>query len=145
MTRSPRWVFDTNIVVAGLLWQGPPRRLLDQAIDATILLYSSPTLIDELTHTLGYPKFSARIQHAGTDIDTLVGRYTALASLVLPRATPRVVERDPDDDHVIACALAAKAQLIVSGDKDLLVLDSYRNIAIVTPAQAIACIEATAK
>jgi putative PIN family toxin of toxin-antitoxin system len=57
-----RLVLDTNIVVAALLWAGPPRRLLDRAIDdETIALYSTPTLIGELTHTLQYPKFTQRI------------------------------------------------------------------------------------
>ena len=56
-----RLVLDTNIGVAALLWEGPPRRLLDRAIDdETIALYSTPTLIDELTQTLRYPKFAQR-------------------------------------------------------------------------------------
>ena len=50
-----RLVLDTNVVIAGLLWHGTPRRLLDRAIDdEAIELYSSPALIDELGNTLGY-------------------------------------------------------------------------------------------
>lgn len=140
-----RWVLDTNVVVAGLLWQGIPRLLLDQAIDGHLRLFTSPTLIDELARTLAYPKFAARIRRFDTRVEALVAHYTALTTAITPATTPQVVARDPDDDHVIACAVAAHADLIVSGDKDLLDLGRYRGIAIVAPAQAIARIEAGAE
>lgn len=54
-----RLLLDTNVVIAGLLWNGHPRHLLDLAIDGGVALISSPALIDELAHTLSYPKFYA--------------------------------------------------------------------------------------
>jgi predicted nucleic acid-binding protein len=48
------------------------------------------------------------------------------------------VSRDPDDDAVLACAVSARADLIVSGDKDLRVLGSYRGILILSAAEALA-------
>ena len=51
------------------------------------------------------------------------------------------IARDPDDDHVLAASLAARADLIVSGDQDLLVLGSYRDIPIITAAEAMRRIE----
>lgn len=51
-----RLVLDTNVVVAGLLWNGHPRHLLDLAIEGSMTLGSSPALIDELAHTLNYQK-----------------------------------------------------------------------------------------
>jgi predicted nucleic acid-binding protein len=65
-------------------------------------------------------------------------RYGALATLVTPSEVPRVIEQDADDDQVLACALAANANLIVSGDKHLRSLGgAYQGIRIVTPAEAI--------
>lgn len=62
-----RLVLDTNVVVAGLLWLGPPRRLIDQAIERRFELCSSTVLIDELTRTLGYPKFAQRMARHETN------------------------------------------------------------------------------
>lgn len=57
-----RLVLDTNVVVAGLLWSGPPRQLLELAIDDAVELHSSPALLDELARTLGRAKFVRRIE-----------------------------------------------------------------------------------
>ena len=63
----------------------------------------------------------------------LVAQYTALVSLVAPAGVPRIVANDADDDHVIAAAVAARAELIVTGDrKHLLPIGSHQGIAIVT-------------
>ena len=111
-----RLVLDTNIVVAGFLWNGPPRRLIELAIGGgqAVELYSSPVLLDELAHTLGYSKFAGRLESFGTSIAALVAQYTALVTLVAPASMPRGVINDADDDHVIAAAVAARAELIVA-------------------------------
>lgn len=57
-TQPLRLVLDTNVVVAGLLWSGPPRRLLEAAVQGEIELFSSAVLLDELAHTLGYATFT---------------------------------------------------------------------------------------
>ena len=141
-----RLVLDTNVVVAGLLWNGPPRRLLEAAIAGDVELFSSPVLLDELAHALGYPKFAARIEAVGTSIAALVAQYTALVSLVAPVSVKRVVINDADDDHVIAAAVAARAELIVTGDrKHLLPIGSHQGIAIVTAREVLDRLEARLK
>jgi predicted nucleic acid-binding protein len=60
-----------------------------------------------------------------------------LAEVVDPPPLARPVCRDPDDDAVLALALAAKVDCIVSGDDDLLALQAFERIAIITPAQAL--------
>lgn len=141
-----RLVLDTNIVVAGLLWSGPPQRLLEAAIAGEVELYSSAVLLDELAHTLGYPKFAGRIASFGTSMAALVVQYTALVSLVAPASVPRVVVNDADDDHVIAAAVAARAELIVTGDrKHLLLIGSHQRIAIVTAREVVDRLDARLK
>jgi len=137
-----RLLLDTNVVVAGLLWSGHSRTLMSSATDETVSLCSSPTLIDELHHTLTYPKFAKRVALFNTTPANLVTPYSALATLIEPDQVPRVITSDPDDDHVSACAASARAHLIVTGDQHLHNRGGqYQGIRIVTLAEATAVIE----
>lgn len=142
--RSLRLLLDTNVVVAGLLWAGAPRRLIESAIEGErVELFSSPMLVAELANTLSYPKFAARIGAFGTSVETLVAQYSALVSLVTPATIVRVVANDVDDDHVIAAAVSAQAEFIVTGDRaHLLPIGLHRGIAIVTAREAVDFLEA---
>jgi len=131
-----RVILDTNAVVAGLLWGGNARKLFEYAFSGKFILYSSPTLINELLNTLRYKKLSQRVTSFATTPEVLTKEYEKLVSVIHPPGIPRTVMTDPDDDHVIACALAAKADLIVTGDKDLLALHPFRDIQILNPADA---------
>lgn len=71
-------------------------------------------------------------------VDQLVERYALLTAVVHPAVISPVILDDPDDDQVLACALAAKAAIIVSGDRHLLDLKEYQGIRIVTAAEAVA-------
>ncbi|MGB7988163.1 MAG: putative toxin-antitoxin system toxin component, PIN family [Candidatus Methylophosphatis roskildensis] len=132
-------MFDTNTLVSALLSpHGPPRRLLDDARAQKFQLCSSPVLMAELLDLLSRQKFARRLAAAGLTPLGIVGEIRRLAVMAAPASVPRVVANDADDDHVLACALAAQAEIIVSGDKHLLGLGgSYQGIAIVTPAQAL--------
>ena len=103
-------------------------------------------LLDELALTLGYAKFSTRIEGFAANVGALVAQYAALVSLVVPASVPRVLAGDADDDHVIAAAVAARAELIVTGDrKHLLPIGSHQVIAIVTAREVVDKIEARLK
>lgn len=136
-----RCVTDTNVVVSGLLWLGNPGRLLEAAANGGITLYTSPVLVAELRSTLSYDRLAARVERSGLTLDELLNRYLNVAIIVEPANVPQVT-RDPDDDHVLACALEARAELIVTGDADLLTLKSYQDIPIVTAAEAVRKVEA---
>lgn len=71
---------------------------------------------------------------AGTSVPELVLGYVTLATIVTPAEIDPAILRDPDDDAVLACAVAAGADMIVSGDLDLRDLGSYQGIEIVAPA-----------
>lgn len=103
-----------------------------------MVLYTSPLLLAELEEVLARNKFMQRIANAGSSPAHLIDGYLSLVQVVKPLAVEAVVARDPDDDHVLACALAAQADVIVSGDKDLLDLCAYRGIPILTAALAMA-------
>ena len=136
-----RVVLDTNIVVSGLLWRGTPRDVLDVARRKLITIFTSTVLLDELADVFSPPHLAPVIAANSTSPTFLMQRYAMLAQLVVPAEIGRVVERDIDDDAVIArCALGAGAELIVSGDPHLLNLKTYQGIRIVPPAEALALI-----
>jgi len=130
-----RAVADTNVVVSGLLWQGPSRHILDRARLGTIELYTSPLLLLELEEVLHRGKFARRLTLVQSDPHELILSYSALAHVVLPQAILPVIKQDPDDDAVLACAVAARAEIIISGDRHLLDLGSFQAIRIVTAAE----------
>lgn len=127
-----RAVFDTNIVVSGLLWLGAPSQAIDAAIDEKFLLLSSEALIAELIRVLSRPKFEPRFKQLGKTVEGFVSNYRALVELVDPVAIQPVITADPTDDAVLACAISAHADFIVSGDKHLLTLGIYETIPILT-------------
>jgi predicted nucleic acid-binding protein len=92
----------------------------------------------ELLDVLSREKFAKRLTAAGVTPIGIVGEIRRLAIMASPADVPRVVASDPDDDHVLACAVASHATLIVSGDQHLLGLGGeYQDIRIVTPAEAV--------
>ena len=123
-------VLDTNTVLSGLLWHGAPRRLLDLARSEKITLYTSVEMLSELDEILHREKFSLRLARAKIHADDLVLGYAALATVILPQEIQPVIYDDPDDDMVLACALTAHADFIISGDHHLLDLGEYKDIEI---------------
>jgi len=111
-----RVVTDTNTVVSGLLWHGNPRQVLEAARAGTLQLYTSAALLAEIEEVLQRAKFAQRLSLAGVASHTLVMGYAALAWLIEPAVIEPVIVADPDDDVVLACAVAARAEAIVSGD-----------------------------
>ena len=127
------------IALSGLLWpKGPPGRLLDAAEAHHIALASSVPLLAELQGVLTRPKFAGQLAKHNLVPSDLFDGYATLIICVSPASTPHIIERDRDDDHVLACALAASATYIVSGDHHLLDLHSHHDIPIITPAAAVA-------
>ena len=139
-----RAVVDTNVLIAGLLWHGPPHALLTQARDGSLTMVSSPTLQAELADVLGRPKFDAIVVGSRTSRDSLLAEVRQLVEVIEPPPLPQPVCRDPDDDHVLALALAANAELIITGDSDLLALRQFEGVPIIDPSQALQRIGASA-
>lgn len=134
-----RVVLDTNTLVSGVISPGgAPRRLLDGARAQAFELCSSATLLAELLDVLSRGKFAARLAQAGLTPQGIVADLRRMAYMATPQQVPRVIANDADDDHVLACAVAGQADLIVSGDKHLHSLGGqYQGIPIVTAAQAV--------
>ena len=137
-TGNMRAVIDTNVLLSGLLWRGTPHQLMEAGRAGTIALVTSPALLSERDAVIRRPKFHAILARSRIDPDWTLGELRRLAEIVTPPALPDQVSRDPDDDAVLALAVAARADIIISGDADLLALGVHAGIPIVGPAAAIA-------
>lgn len=132
-----RVVLDTNIVVSGLLWKGSPRQVLDAAREATLTVYTSSVLLEELAEVFSRAHLAPVIAANQATPAFLMQRYAMLAQLVFPAPIARIVPKDIDDDAVIACAIAAHAGLIVTGDKHLLDLKEHQGIRVVSAVEVL--------
>ena len=132
-------LLDTNVVVSALLWRGTPYRLLAAIRErGDVQLVASMALLDEFADVLARPFAAQRLAMIGRTVRDVVADYVALVELVEPANVPRVVLGDVDDDQVIAAAVAARVDLIVSGDRrHLLPIGSHDGIAIVDAGEAV--------
>ena len=130
-----RIVCDTNVLVSALIADGPPNRLLEEAIDGRIDLLLPELVLTELERVLT-EKLGFDAPRAGEAIDLL----SSLAAGLL--AAPASVERvtgDPSDDSILACAAAAGADVLATGDrKHLLPVGEHRSVRLLTPQAVLA-------
>jgi uncharacterized protein len=125
-----RLVLDTNVVVSALFWNGNERRVLEACVEGSHAMVSALLAEAEriLLQKFSYPK---------PDTAAFLRMVVRAADLVAPGESLRVVSADPDDDRVLECAIAGRADRIVTGDKHLLALRAFRGIGIVRPADAL--------
>ncbi len=135
-----RAVVDTNVLISALLWHGAPHQLLERARGGELVLITSPVLLAELAEVISRAKFGSVLERSNTSQERLLDDLQRVMEVIRPPTLPRPVCRDPDDDEVLALGIAAQADLIVSGDVDLLALKEYQGIRIVNPAEALGLI-----
>jgi uncharacterized protein len=133
-----RVVADTNIFISALMFGGLPGSFLDLAFLPAFTLVTSPVLLDELDE-----KLRLKFGLSSADADFIRSKLEANADLINTVETLAIVKADPDDDRVLECAIAGRADYIVSGDGHLLKLGSYGGIPILTVRQFIDKIEPT--
>lgn len=135
-----RIVLDTVVLVSAFITehkQGVSAALLQAAERGDFVLSLSTDILAETERVLREDRRHLRRRYRYSD-DSVTRWCRALAGVARVVRDPpsvTVVERDPDDDMVIACALAAKADAIVTRDKDLLSIGAYGGIEIITPEE----------
>ncbi len=139
-----RVVLDTNVFVSSLLVRkGLAAQVLDAWRRREYLLITSPALIAEIRAVLNYPRIRRKYALTDADVEQLTALLEQDALLVPGRAeVAGAIPEDPDDEAVLACALDAQADLIVSGDRHLLDLGVYRGVPILTVRDFLERLEA---
>jgi len=125
-------VLDTNVLISGIFFTGPPHRILEAWREGRLQLVLTAAIVDEYRHvserlSAKYPAISTR-----TILQVLVAR----SHLIQPAPLSSPVCQDPDDDRFVAAALAADA-VIVSGDRHLLDIDGFGGLRVMRPASFV--------
>lgn len=126
------FVFDTNVIISALLFNDSiPGRAFIRALNHGRILVSG-ALVGELSRVLGRDRFDRYITRE--ERDEFLGSLIRESDLIEITETVQVC-RDPKDDQVLELAVNGNATYIVTGDTDLLVLNPFRDVEIVTPAE----------
>ncbi len=125
-------VIDTNVFVSGWLWGGVPARIFKLARNQQIVICASDQILAELNKTLSQNKLKPRFRDLGLTVEELQKGTEELVEIypILERSFPEL--RDPNDWMILATAIAAQADVIITGDRDLLTLENHENIYILT-------------
>ncbi len=124
-------VFDTNVLIAAIITEGVCSKLLSRARAKEVHLISCPFIMTEIRRVLSkrfrlsHEEIASAIEPISEAIDQIIEHNLKVTNIC----------RDRDDDHVLACALAAKAEYLVTGDSDLLEIKNFQGIKIITPRE----------
>jgi uncharacterized protein len=143
-----RAVFDTNVLVSAFLTRNHPSGVsteLRRFVEAgTVALYLSPDIIDETAATLVRSR-RMRSRYRYTPLlaaQYCADLYTVATIITNPPPIHGAVPRDPDDDKIVACAVSANADYLVTRDKDLLSLGTYDEVVMITPEEFLTLVRA---
>ena len=127
-----RVVLDTNVLVSALLFTGVTSELVALWQQGRITVLISREILEEYLRVLAYPKF----QLSEGEIKSLLEEeLLPFVQIIKPGTRVRVVKRDPADNKFLECAVAGKADVVISGDKELLAIRHYRQVRIQTPSR----------
>lgn len=122
-------IIDTNVLISGIFFTGPPYQILQSWRDGRFKLILSKAIFDE------YRRVAERLslQFKSIDIHDILDLIAINAEFFQPIEFSRKICADPDDEKFISCALSSNSKIIVTGDKHLLKLTGYKGIEIITP------------
>jgi putative PIN family toxin of toxin-antitoxin system len=125
---------DSNIYISALNFPGNPARILEMAKEGAIRLAVSDDIFGEVARVLRRPKFGWSHNRVARALSQISG----FAEHVEPKQRVDVVREDPTDNRILECAIAAKSEYLVTGDKHLLKIGQYAGTRIISPADFVA-------
>jgi len=133
-----RIVFDTNIYISALLFSGIPRKLLHMADVGVFQLIVSKQILAELRGVL-----RVKFDYETEQLDIIENLLTSLSLVVEPQKRINRIIIDPPDNRILECAKEGNADYIISGDKHLLRLRTYKRIKIISPSEYMTILSET--
>ena len=129
-----RVVFDTNIVVSAVLYEKSlPALLVSLGLEDKVRFFVSPALLNEYEAVLKRPRFKL----GQRQITQLMGKINRKASIVIPTKRLKVLKTDEPDNRILECAIKAKADFIITGNKRHFPFEEFKGSKIVTPREFI--------
>jgi len=128
-----RVVFDTNVLVSGMVFAGKSKLLIDAVLEGTITLILSMQMIQEFRKVIARDKFKLSKEQQ----NMLTNFVLRIGSIVRIRSRFKVVKGDPSDDLILRTARDGEADYVVSGDKHLLAIEEFRGIKIITVSKML--------
>jgi putative PIN family toxin of toxin-antitoxin system len=135
-------VLDVNVWISALLWGGKPAEIVKAAEKRQFVILLTEEIAGEISQVLAYPKIAKVYQAASLRREDLVETVLKIGKFVQAARKVQVVAEHPADDKFIECAVAANAEYIVSGDKHLLKIGSYKKTRIISVSEFLQVIEA---
>jgi uncharacterized protein len=123
-----KFVFDTNVYLSGILFNGVARKAIEYLIEGKANIYISKNILEEIEKVLLSPKFRIGIEKT----QFILKEIESITYTVEPKNEIRNICRDSKDHIILECAIESMSEYIVTGDKDLLVLKEYEGIKIIT-------------
>jgi putative PIN family toxin of toxin-antitoxin system len=123
-------VLDTNVLISAIMFGGKSRDILEMGISGKIKIAVSQDILKELAGVLVDKKFQA----PKSFVQQIIHELTEIAEVVIVTEKITVIKNDSDDNCILECAVSAKADYIVSGDSDLLILKYFKKIKILSPS-----------
>ena len=124
---------DTNVLISAIFFGGTPGRILELWREGKLKLAVSPDVVNE------YEQVSRRLaeRHPAVDPTVVLGLIVLNTEVVTDVPLPDQVCDDPADDKFLACAITSGADVIVTGDKQLLAVSRYQGVEVLTPREFV--------
>lgn len=135
----PRVVIDTNVLVSGLfgIKNSPSANVLQAIRSQQIILVTSPAILEEVGEVLQRERIVKLTKMSRSEQSDFLAKLIERSDITAGKQLSQTVGRDVKDDKLLACSVEGKADYIITGDRDLLVLKEYEGIKIVTPRKFI--------
>jgi putative PIN family toxin of toxin-antitoxin system len=122
-------VIDSNIFISSFFWGGYPREIFERVINGLDELIITDEIINEIYNVMSSGKFTVNSE----DIKNYIKLIEKYSIIISSDSNLKSISRDKDDDKILQCGYDGSVDFIITGDKDLLVLENYKNIKIMKP------------